>query len=184
MEEGLKISKEYVEFVYSYLKKIEDLEENYSIKRLSYLLKTQPKFFKDTLSFLEYKAVGMENFIIDDLRDHIVLINEIKDELPEIDFSIPLTSEDISYFYESIQKSHKIYVPFIFREHIKTALLLNEKAFLSLKARELKNDDFFKDQLMSNIQIQLVGQSEPAPCAKSSTKRAYFERFKHLPKQN
>lgn len=179
-EQGLKISKEYIEFIYSYLVKVEELEENYSIKRLSYLLKNNPVFMKDTLSFMEYSAVGMIDYIVEDLRDYIDIINESKFELDSIEFVVDINKEDIIHFFESIKRSHKFYAPFIFENHVIIALLNNQKALMSVKARELKDDAFFKGQLMSHIQYQLVGQQEPAPCAKNSTKQAYFQKFKNL----
>ncbi len=181
-EQGLKVSREYVEFVYSYLMKVEELEENYSIERLSFLLRENPVFMKDTLSFMEYNAVGMIDYIVEDLRDYIDIINENKSELDSIEFLIEINKEDIDHFFESIKRSHKFYTPFIFENHVKMALLNNEKALMCVKAKALKDDAFFKAQLMSHIQYQLVGKPEPAPCAKNSTKHAYFELFKGLKK--
>lgn len=183
-EVDLKVSKEYVEFIYSYLLKIEELDKDYTINRLSYLLKTNPIIMKDTLSFIEYKNLGMFDYIVEDLRDHIDTINNSKEKLEEISFIVDITNEDVDYFFESIKKSHKTYLPFIFDEHVKIALLNNQKALFALKAKTLANDAFFKSQLMGHIQYQLVGQQEPPSCAKNSVKTKYFEKFKDLKRKN
>lgn len=178
------ISKEYVDFVFQNLIKAEGLEEGYTINRLSYLLENNPSLMKDTLSFLEYKEMNMYDFIVADLEDHINKINNSKEENEDISFSVSITKNDVEYFLETIEKRYKQYLPFIFEENVVIALQQNDKAFFTLKAKELKNDDFFQSQLMGHIQYQLVGQTEPAPCAKGSTKQAYYDLFKDLKRRD
>lgn len=180
----VSISKEYVDFVFQNLIKAEGLEEGYTIHRLSYLLENNPSLMKDTLSFLEYKEMNMYDFIVADLEDHIDTINSSKEENPEVSFSISITKNDVEYFLKTIERRYKQYLPFIFEENVIIALQHNEKALFTLKAKELKNDDFFQSQLMGHIQYQLVGQTEPAPCAKNSTKQAYYNLFKDLKRRD
>ena len=178
------ISKEYIEFVFKNLIKAGGLEKGYTINRLSYLLENNHSLMRDTLSFLEYKEMNLYDFIVADLEDHIDKINDSKEENSDISFSVSITKDDVEYFLETIEKRYKQYLPFIFEENVIIALQHNEKAFFTLKAKELKNDDFFQSQLMNHIQYQLVGQTEPAPCAKGSTKQAYYDLFKDLKKRD
>lgn len=180
---GLKIEEDYVNFVYSYVIKTKGLDLNYGIKRLSYLLKTNPSFFQDTISFMEYKSVQMEDFIIEDLIEKVDMINASKEELDTVEFVIEITKEDVDYVYESVERRFKEYLPFIFEDHIKFALISNAKALMSVKARELKKDDFFQGSIMANIQHQLVGRQAPAPCANGRVKREYSSLYADLPKR-
>lgn len=180
---GLKFTNDYIEFLYSYLKNINGLDSNYSKLRLSYLLKNDLDFLKETLSFKEYKAVEMEDFIIEELRDRLELINASKEELETVEFEIELNKDDLDYFYDSIKKAYAEYIPFIFDIHVVKALLSNEKAFLTLKCRTLKEDSYFQADLMANIQYQLVGRISPPPCANGRIKRDYYNLFKNLEKR-
>lgn len=182
-QHGLKIEKSYVEFIYSYLKPIKGLDPNYSINRLSYLMRTNYDFLKETLSFQEYVAVGMGNFITEELTDRLESINKVEKELETIEFTLSVTKEDVDYFYDSIKKSHIEYLPYIFDHHVIKALLSSPKGFLTLKCRELHNDAFFKGDLMANIQYQLVGRAAPPPCANGRIKRAYYSLFENLEKR-
>ena len=182
-ERNIVISTDYIDFIYENIKKVTNVEENYNKERLTYLLKTNYSFTKDTLSFLEYKEMNMDNFIIEDLAERINIINKTKEEIPFENIKLEITKSDIDYFYKSINKRYNVYLPFIFDSHVVIALLNNQKAFFSLKARELENDDFFKGQLMSTIQQVLVGRAEPAPCAKSKVKQDYYNLFSKLPKR-
>ncbi len=179
-QRNIVISTDYIDFIYENIKKVTSLDKNYNKERLVYLLKTNHSFTKDTLSFLEYKEMNMDNFITEDLAERIDVINDTKEEIPYEEIKIEITESDIDYFYKSIKKRYDMYIPFIFDSHIIIALLNNQKAFFSLKARELDNDDFFKRQLMSTIQQVLVGRSEPAPCAKARVKQDYYDLFSKL----
>lgn len=179
----LKVSEDYIEFIYSYLIKVDGLEENYSKLRLAYLLQSNPLFLKDTLSFKEYEAVEMSEFIIGDLEDNLDLINNTQGELKELSFEIQILESDINYVYESLQRKHREYLPYVFPENIIMALLSNHKALFVTKGRELKNDDYFQDALMANIQYQLVGRQSPPPCANARIKREYYALFENLAKR-
>lgn len=176
----LKISKEYVQWVYSYLIQVSELEAGYTEKRLAFLMKYSPSFLKDTLSFEEYKAVDSENFIIEDLEERVDFINNQKDELDTIEFDYEVTPSDIDYFYKAMKKTYSEYLPYIFDEHVATALVRNPKAFMTLKAELLEKDDYFKRTLISDIQYQLVGRLAPAPCANNKVKSEYYALFKDL----
>lgn len=178
------IKYSFIEYINQYLKSSSLLKEDYQIEELYYLIKHNYNIQKAIFSIYLYINSGTPEYIRPELEDYIEEINNNKYTSNREDVILIITREHIDYVRSILSKKYSHYEPYIFDEHIVHILKYKPELFIEVLHKKLDKDIFYRQNLVDLILVLLVGDSEPAPCAKGFVKQAFADKFKDLPKHN
>lgn len=178
----LLFKKELIDEIYKYLEKSDKLRKDYKIENFYALIRLYPEFMEHIFTIEKYINFGHLDYIIPELEDHIILINQITNESRALDINYIFTETDLDYLIDIVNKRFNSYKKFLKKEHLLMMVYQHKEILFGVITKKMDNDIMGSKSLLENvISISLVGQYPPCPCANNKIKQDYSNLFNDLP---